>query len=155
MSGDGEEITAGHVQAIVGRSPFLSWIGLRVVSLEMDKIEAVATWRPEWVANPVAGQTQGGIHAALIDFAANFAMMKRMGGPVLTIDLSIDYHRVARKGDLTVRGQVVKFGRTVASSHAQVFDAEGRLIASGRGAFLTTGTSDKVAAAKPAGGAGA
>jgi uncharacterized protein (TIGR00369 family) len=155
MSEDGDKITAGHVQAIVDRSPFLSWTGLRVVSLEMDAIEAVATWRPEWVANPVAGQTQGGIQAALIDFAANFALMKRMGGPVLTINLSIDYHRVARKGDLTVRGKVVKFGRTVATSEAQVFDAEGRLIASGRGAFLTVGTSDKVAGAKPADGAGA
>lgn len=152
MSDDSAEITTATVQAIVDRSPFLSWVGLRVVSLDLDTIEATATWRPEWVANPVVGQTQGGIHAALIDFAANFALMKRMKGPVLTIDLNIDYHRVARKGDLTVRGKVVKFGRTVATSHAEVFDAEGRLIASGRGAFLTTGTSEKAAAAKPADG---
>ena len=154
MSDDDTAITVGHVQAIVDRSPFLSWIGLKVRSLENDGIEATATWRPEWVANPVVGQTQGGIHAALIDFAANFALIRQMGGPVLTIDLVIDYHRVARKGDLTVRGKVIKFGRTVASSQAQVFDADGRLIASGRGAFLTTGTSEKTASAKPASGTG-
>ncbi len=155
MASDDTGITVAHVQGIVDRSPFLSWVGLKVVALDEDSIEATATWRPEWVANPVVSQTQGGIHAALIDFAANFALIRRMGGPVLTIDLVIDYHRVARKGDLTVRGKVVKFGRTVASSHAEVFDAEGRLIASGRGAFLSTGTSEKTAGAKPAGGTGA
>lgn len=71
------------------------------------------------MANPVVGQTQGGIHAALIDFAANFAMIERMGGPVLTIDLRVDYHRVTLKTDLTVVGKVVKFGRTVGTSEAQ------------------------------------
>lgn len=156
MERDHSGITAAHVQAIIDRSPFLSWIGLKVVALDADSIEATASWRPEWVANPVVGQTQGGIHAALIDFGANFALIRQMGGPVLTIDLAVDYHRVARKGDLTVRGKVVKFGRTVASSRAEVFDAEGRLIASGRGAFLSAATSEKAAGpAKPAGGAGA
>lgn len=139
--------TPADVQAIIDRSAFLSWLGLKVLSLGEDSIEVEATWRPEWVANPVVGQTQGGIHAALIDFAANLAMINRIGGPVLTIDLRVDYHRVAKKGNLIVRGKVIKFGRTVGTSEAQIFDGDGRLIASGRGSFQTTQTSE--AGAKP------
>ncbi|MCV3735196.1 PaaI family thioesterase (plasmid) [Rhizobium sp. TRM96647] len=134
--------TADDVQAIIDRSAFLSWLGLKVLSLGEDTIEVEATWRPEWVANPVVGQTQGGIHAALIDFAANLAMINKIGGPVLTIDLRVDYHRVVKKGNLIARGKVIKFGRTIGTSEAQIFDGEGRLIASGRGSFQTTQTSE-------------
>lgn len=134
--------TVADVQAIVDRSAYLTWLGIKVLSVGEDTLEIKATWRPEWVANPKVGQTQGGIHAALIDFAANLAMIGKMGGPVLTIDLRIDYHRVAMKGDLTVRGKVIKFGRTVGTSEAEVFDEQGKLLASGRGSFLTTQTSE-------------
>lgn len=142
--------TVGDVQAIIDRSAFLSWLGLKVLSLGEDTIEVEASWRPEWVANPVVGQTQGGIHAALIDFAANLAMINKIGGPVLTIDLRVDYHRVAKKGNLIARGKVIKFGRTIGTSEAQIFDGEGRLIASGRGSFQTTQTSEAGSKSKEA-----
>jgi uncharacterized protein (TIGR00369 family) len=129
--------TAADVQQIVDRSAYLSWLGIKVLSLGDATIEAKATWRPEWVANPVVGQTQGGIPAALIDFAANFALMNSVGRPVLTIDLRIDYHRVAKNCDLTAQGRVVKLGKQVSVCEAKILDGEGRLIASGRGAFLT------------------
>lgn len=128
---------AADVQAIVGRSPFLSWLGIEILSLGPDTIELRATWRPEWVANPVIGQTQGGILAALVDFAANLSLFNAMGRPVLTIDLRTDYHRLATKGDLVAKGRVVKFGRTVSTCEAEVRDADGRVLASGRGSFLT------------------
>lgn len=142
MSTPGSEKSAADVQAIVDRSAFLSWMGLTIDELGPDSIQATAKWRPEWVANPKVGQTQGGVLASLIDFAANLAMMNKMGGPVLTIDLRIDYHRLATKGDLTVRGRVIKFGRTIATSEAEVLDASGKVLASGRGSFLTTQTSE-------------
>lgn len=130
--------TAADVQAIVDRSAFLSWMGIKVVALGERSIEVTAAWRPEWVANPMIGQTQGGIHAALIDFAANLALMNSMGRPVLTIDLRIDYHRLAKGCDLTAKGRVVRLGRQVATCEAEVYDDKGQLLSSGRGTFLTT-----------------
>lgn len=134
--------TAADVQAIVDRSPFLSWLGLQIQALGDDSIELKATWRPEWVANPALGQTQGGIHAALIDFAANLALMNSMGRPVLTIDLRVDYHRLATKGDLIAKGRVIKLGKQVSTCEAEIFDEAGRLLASGRGSFLTAPTPE-------------
>ena len=129
--------TAADVQAIVDRSPFLSWLNLTILELGDDTIELKAAWRPEWVANPTIGQTQGGIHAALIDFAANLALMNSMGRPVLTVDLRVDYHRLAIKGDLTAKGRVIKLGKQVSTCEAEIYDEAGRLLASGRGTFLT------------------
>ena len=129
--------SAQDVQAIIARSPYLNWLGLQVLELREDEITAKATWREEWVANPTIGQTQGGILAALVDFAADFALMGRLGRPVPTIDMRIDYHRMAKRGDLIAKGRVVKLGTQFSVCEATVHDEAGVLIASGRGAYLT------------------
>lgn len=126
------------VAEMIARSPYLSWLGLEVVDTAKGSIEVKARWREEWVANPILGQTQGGILAALVDFAANLALFEDLGRAVLTIDLRVDYHRIARRGeDLVAKGQVVKLGRQISVCEASVFDTEGKLVASGRGTFLT------------------
>jgi acyl-coenzyme A thioesterase PaaI-like protein len=40
-------------------------------------------------------------------------------------------------GDLTIRGRIVRMGSQFSTTEAQVFDAQGKLIASGRGTYLT------------------
>ncbi len=127
-----------QVQEIISRSPYLSWLGLEVLALGEDTIEARATWREEWIANPKLGQTHGGILAALIDFAADFALVGSVGHPVPTVDMRVDFHRLATRGDLIVKGKVIKFGRQISVSEAQIFDLDGKLVASGRGTFITT-----------------
>ena len=130
-------ISAQEVQAIIARSPYLSWLGLQVLELREDEITVKATWREEWVANPTIGQTQGGILAALLDFAADFALIERLGRPVPTIDMRIDYHRMAKRGDLIAKGHVVKLGTQFSVCEATIHDEAGVLIASGRGVYLT------------------
>jgi uncharacterized protein (TIGR00369 family) len=44
---------------------------------------------------------------------------------------------VAMPGDLTIRGKVVRMGAQFSTAEAHVFDAQGKLIASGRGTYLT------------------
>lgn len=53
------------------------------------------------------------------------------------MDLRVDYHRAAMQGDLTCRGKVVKFGGQISVAEAQILDGEGRLLASGRGVYMT------------------
>jgi uncharacterized protein (TIGR00369 family) len=52
--------------------------------------------------------------------------------------MRIDYHRLAKRGDLIVKGRVIKFGKQLSVCEAQIHDEAGVLIASGRGAYLTT-----------------
>ena len=141
-------MTLEQVQQIIDNGPYLSWLGLKVLDLGEDSIEVRATWRPEWVANPKLNQTHGGILAALIDFAADFALVKNIGRPVPTIDMRVDYHRLAKPGDLTVKGRVIKFGKQFSVCEAQIFDQAGALLASGRGSYITAPPPE--APAKPA-----
>jgi uncharacterized protein (TIGR00369 family) len=132
-----EEITLERVQEIVTRGPYHQWLGLKVISLQGDGIEIKATWREEWVVNPERRYTHGGILAALVDLGADWAMVKKLGRGVPTIDLRVDYHAAAMPGDLTVRGKVIRMGRQFSTAEAQVLDATGKLLASGRGTYFT------------------
>ena len=132
-----EQVTLEQIQAIITRAPFHQWLGLTVVAVGDDSIEIKATWREEWVVNVERRYTHGGILAALVDLAADFALIKQTGRGVPTIDMRIDYHRVAMPGDLIMRGKVVRSGSQFATAEAQIFDLDGKLIASGRGTYLT------------------
>ncbi len=131
------DLTIDDVQALVTRAPFHRWLGVTVTAVHDDGIELTAKWREQWVVNTERGYTHGGVLAALIDLAADWAMVKQTGRGVPTVDLRVDYHRPARRGDLNARGKVIRSGRQFATAEAQIFDAEGKLLASGRGTYLT------------------
>lgn len=142
-------MTLEEVQQVIDRGPYLRWLGLKVLALGEHTIEVRATWREEWVANPRLMQTHGGILAALVDFAADYALMQSVGRPVPTIDMRVDYHRLAKPGDLVARGRVIKLGRQFSVCEAQVFDEAGAMVASGRGTYITSPLPD-AGASKPA-----
>ena len=101
-----DDITLEHVQALITRAPFHQWLGLTVVAVGDDSVEIKAKWREEWVVNVERRYTHGGILAALIDLAADFALIKQTGRGVPTIDMRVDYHRVAMHS--TVIGHLFK-----------------------------------------------
>jgi uncharacterized protein (TIGR00369 family) len=133
----GENMTIERVQTMITRAPYHQWLGLKVNAIHDDGIELTAKWREEWVVNPERHYTHGGVLAALIDLAADWAMIKTLGRPVPTIDLRVDFHNPAMPGDLTCRGKVVKVGSEFSSSESFVFDTSGKLLASGRGTYFT------------------
>lgn len=132
-----EELTLERVQELITRAPYHRWLGLKVVAVGDDGIELTATWRDEWVVNPDRGYAHGGVLATLVDLGADWAMVKKTGRGVPTIDLRVDYHAAALPGDLTVRGRVVRMGSQFSTAEARVFDAQGKLVASGRGTYYT------------------
>jgi uncharacterized protein (TIGR00369 family) len=132
-----QEMTIERVQAMITRAPYHQWLGLKVNAVLDDGIELTATWREEWVVNPERRYTHGGVLAALIDLAADWAMIKKLGRPVPTIDLRVDFHSPALPGDLSCRGKIVRVGSQFSSSESFIFDASGKLLASGRGTYFT------------------
>jgi uncharacterized protein (TIGR00369 family) len=134
---DATALTAEQVQAMISRGPFHQWLGLEVLRVGQGEIEIRAAWREEWVVNPDRRYTHGGILAALVDLAADWALVSKTGRGVPTIDMRIDYHRAAMPGDLTARGKLLKWGNQYAVSEAQVYDKDEVLVASGRGVYST------------------
>jgi uncharacterized protein (TIGR00369 family) len=132
-----DDITLERAQELIDRGAYHRWLGIKVKALHEDGIELTARWREEWVVNPERRYTHGGVLAALVDLAADWAMVKKTGRGVPTIDMRVDYHAPAMPGDLNVRGKVVRLGGTVSTAEAMIFDAQGKLLASGRGTYLT------------------
>ncbi len=135
-------VTAEALQERMSANPFNSWMGLTISSLTEDELTCSVKWREEMISNPKARYTHGGIIGAIIDTVADFMIAAKVGMPVPTVDLRVDYHRAAAPGDLKCIGRIVRLGGTNSVAEAYVYDGDGNLIASGRGTYFT-------AAAKP------
>ena len=130
-------VTQEALQKRLTANKFNAWMGLEILQLGEETIEIGMTWREEMISNPKARVTHGGILGALVDVAADFMIAAKTGAPVPTVDMRVDYHRAAGPGDLRAVGRVIRLGSTVSTAAAEVFDADGRLIASGRGVYFT------------------
>lgn len=132
-----ERLTIEKLQQLITRGPFNKWLNFTVLKIDDEGIEVRAQWREEWVVNPDRRYTHGGILAAIVDVAADYALAARLGRPVPTIDVRVDYHKAAMPGDLTARARVVRMGSQYSTAEASIYDREGSLVASGRGTYFT------------------
>jgi uncharacterized protein (TIGR00369 family) len=132
-----EAVTIEKLQELITRGPFNKWLGFTVVKSDAEGIEIRATWREDWVVNPERRYTHGGILAAIVDVAADYAIAAQVGRPVPTIDIRVDYHKAAMPGDLTAKARVVRMGSQYSTAEAYLYDKDGALVASGRGTYFT------------------
>jgi uncharacterized protein (TIGR00369 family) len=132
-----QPIDIEKLQELITRGPFNKWLNFTVLKTSEDGVEIRAAWREEWVVNPDRRYTHGGILAAIIDVAADYAIAAQLGRPVPTIDIRVDFHKAAMPGDLTARAHVVRMGSQYSTAEASLYDRDGTLVASGRGTYFT------------------
>jgi uncharacterized protein (TIGR00369 family) len=134
------KLSAADVQAIFDRSPFIGWLGLKVVSLDHDhqEISVRMAMRPEFERRPGTRQFHGGPIAAFIDVTGDFAIGMTVGGGVPTMNFRTDYLRPAIGEALTAVARVRRAGRTTAIVDIEVIDDEKKLVALGRGTYSST-----------------
>ena len=93
---------------------------------------------PEYRRSDKAPGHHGGVIATFIDVAGDFAVaIKCDTGGVPTINLAVDYLRMAGDVDLIAKARVRRAGRTIAVADVDVETHEGRLIAVGRATYST------------------
>jgi uncharacterized protein (TIGR00369 family) len=134
---DKPPLTASAIQAVLDGSPFIRFFGMKVVSADPAGAVLVLAMelRPELERRAGTGQWHGGALAGLIDTAGDFAVAMGLGAPVPTINFRVDYLRPAMTARLEATARVRRSGRTVAVVDIDVHDAEGRLVAIGRGTY--------------------
>jgi uncharacterized protein (TIGR00369 family) len=132
-----QAIGVDRLQELIGRGPFNKWLNFTVLKAGADGVELKAAWREEWVVNPERRYTHGGILAAIVDVAADYAIAAQLGRPVPTIDIRLDYHKAAMPGDITAKARVVRMGSQYSTAEAYLYDQDGALVASGRGTYFT------------------
>ena len=115
-------------QGIDGLTRFL---GMRWHSAERVSLEV----RDELI-NP-AGLLSGPVAYALVDYSMGSALwaQKNPGERIATINISINYLRTAREGEVACTSRVDRRNDRVAVLSSEVRDAEERLIATAIGSF--------------------
>jgi uncharacterized protein (TIGR00369 family) len=131
------KLSAAEIQTIFDRSPFISWLGLKVVSVdhEQQEIRARMEMRPELERRPGTRQFHGGPIAAFIDVVGDFAIGMLVGGGVPTMNFRIDYLRPAIGSAVIAVARVRRAGRTASVVDVEVVDDKARLVALGRGTY--------------------
>lgn len=117
-------------------APFHRWLGLDIVAVTADELILEMPWRDEIVSNPMIGSAHGGILSALIDLTGLYAINALGGSARATADMHVDFHRPATAGPLRAIGRVVKLGKQLSVAETRIEDTDGRLLASGRGAYV-------------------
>ena len=131
------KLSATQIQAIFDRSPFIGWLGLKVVFLdhERQEIKVRMDMRPELERRPGTRQFHGGPIAAFIDVVGDFAIGMLVGGGVPTMNFRTDYLRPAIGNALVAVARVRRAGKTASVVDVEIFDDEERLVALGRGTY--------------------
>jgi uncharacterized protein (TIGR00369 family) len=134
------KLSSAEVQAIFDRSPFIGWLGLKVVALdhERQEITVMMAMRPELERRPGTRQFHGGPIAAFIDITGDFAIGMLVGGGVPTINLRTDYLRPAIGEALTAVARVRRTGKMTAVVDIEVVDDGKKLVALGRGTYSSS-----------------
>lgn len=96
-------------------------------------------WRSELVSNPGTQSVHGGVLASIIDLGGFYAVLTAKAGAVATIDLQVDYHRPFTSGRVRSESQVVRIGSKVSSAATSIYGPDGKLLTTGRGAYMMAG----------------
>lgn len=113
----------------------------RLLGIELEKVtpgEATLTLaiRPELSQNH--GVVHGGAIASLIDTATAFAILTLLGPEerVTTVDLSISFLRPGFEGQLRATARVLRQGRRLLATSAEVTDEAGTLLATALSTYI-------------------
>ncbi len=134
-----ERLSHDQVQQTFDRSPFISTLGLKVLSLDYEASELTVEMALQPSFERAAGTRQfhGGPIASLIDTVGDFAIGMMLGGGVPTINMRIDYLKPAVGGALRAVARVRRAGRTVTVVDIDVFNPKDEPVAIGRATYAS------------------
>jgi uncharacterized protein (TIGR00369 family) len=132
-----KKLEAADIQAIFDRSPFIGFLGVKVLGVDHDKstFSARMPLRPELERRAGTKQFHGGPIASFIDIVGDFAIGMMVGGGVPTINLRIDYLRPSVGDYIDATAVVRRAGRSTAVVDVEVFGPDDKLVAVGRGTY--------------------
>ena len=133
------ETVFDFLAANVAKPPLHQWLKPEVMSIDESGggVELRLALRAEFRRDAARPEIHGGILAMLADIAGHAVVAARLRHGVPTVDLRIDYLRMAQGAFLSAYATPVKVGRTLAVVDIRITDDQARLVAVGRGTYLT------------------
>ena len=131
--------TFAFVRDNIAQTPFHQWLLPELI--EVDETAGSVTLRlrirPEFCRLPGRPELHGAIVAALVDISGHAAIAAKVLHSVATIDMRVDYLRLAGGTEIVAVATAVKVGRTIGVVDVRITDDQKRLVAIGRAAFVT------------------
>jgi uncharacterized protein (TIGR00369 family) len=116
-------------------------LGFRMLAVDQatKSVEVEFDAKAELLLNPMK-QIQGGYLCAMLDECMSVACMVASGMTAVapTLEMKTSFFRPGIPGKLKGVGKVVKWGRQVAFTEGELYDAEGRLLAKATGTAIPT-----------------
>ncbi len=139
MSDAPKPLTGDELQAMLDRSPFIAFLGLKITEADPAKelVTMTCAMRPEFERGAGTGQWHGGPIAAIIDTVGDYALIMALRRGLPTINFRVDYLRPAIKTSLTSTARVRRAGKSVGLVDVDVFNDQKALVAVGRAAYST------------------
>ena len=131
--------------------PFNKLIGMKIETLDLDKIGIRFEMRPELVGNFTRGNLHGGVISSVLDvtggMVAWIGIMKKMEGQsfdeiserfnkIGTIDIRVDYLRPGLGEYFIATGSTLRTGNKVSVTRMELHNDKGILIAVGTGTYV-------------------
>ena len=147
------EFIAGLKDIFENKIVFNKVLGLQIVTLKPERVAARIPMKPELVGHYTHNRLHGGVISAALDAMGGLAIMAAIGarhmdeapmqrlhrfGKLSTIDLRIDYLRPGVGAHFDLRAEVLRLGSRVASTRMEFYDADGKLLSSGAGAYIVS-----------------
>jgi len=139
MSETPAPLSKDELQAMLDRSPFISFLGLKVTEADpaRETVTMTCAFRPEFERGPGTSMWHGGPIAAIIDTVGDYALIMALRRPLPTINFRVDYLRPSIKTSLTTTATVRRAGKSVGVVDVDVFNEQKALVAVGRAAYST------------------
>ena len=133
------------------RIPFNKLIGMKIETLDLDKIGIRFDMRPELVGNFTRGNLHGGVISSVLDVTGGMVawtgIMKKMEGQsfdeiserfhkIGTIDIRVDYLRPGLGEYFIATGSPLRTGNKVSVTRMELHNDKGILIAVGTGTYV-------------------
>ncbi len=131
------QLAISDIQEHLSRSLYHQLFRPQVLAVDNNEPSLLlkVRWCPEFERQPGTDQWHGGVIASLVDIAGCYALMLVAAGPMLTLNFSTDFLRLAHKTDLTARATVRRSGRTAGFVDVDIHDDDGTLVAVGRACY--------------------
>jgi uncharacterized protein (TIGR00369 family) len=131
--------TFEFVRNNLAQTPFHDWLKPKLISVDEERstVTIHLPIRQEFARTANRPEVHGGVVAALIDIAGHAAIAAKLHHGAATIDLRVDYLRLASGTELRAVGTVIKFGRTIGIVDVRLNDDQDKTVAIGRAAYLT------------------
>ena len=124
---------AAVITEFLRHSPFVLHLGIRLESMEPDRVRLVMPYRDELAT--IGDVVHGGALSALVDTAAMAASWSahETSGPLrgTTVGLSVDFVAAARGRQVAADARVIRRGSSLCFCDVDVTDGEGALVAKG------------------------